>query len=79
MWQEERRADDIVASDAVAVVSDAGLIEETCRKLVAAYPYEVARNKAGQTKLLGLLVGKVIKEMAGKPPPRPPTRSCCDA
>jgi aspartyl-tRNA(Asn)/glutamyl-tRNA(Gln) amidotransferase subunit B len=70
MWQEKRRAGDIVASEAVAVVSDAGLIEETCRKLVAAYPDEVARYKAGQAKLLGFFVGKVMKEMGGKANPK---------
>ena len=47
-----------------------GLIEEICRKLVAAYPDEVARYKAGQTKLLGFFVGKVMKEMAGKANPK---------
>jgi aspartyl-tRNA(Asn)/glutamyl-tRNA(Gln) amidotransferase subunit B len=70
MWQEKRRAGDIVASEAVAVVSDAGLIEETCRKLVAAYPDEVARYKGGQAKLLGFFVGKVMKEMGGKANPK---------
>jgi aspartyl-tRNA(Asn)/glutamyl-tRNA(Gln) amidotransferase subunit B len=70
MWQEKRRAGDIVSSEAVAVVWDAGLIEETCRKLVAAYPDEVARYKAGQAKLLGFFVGKVMKEMGGKANPK---------
>ena len=70
MWQEKRRAGDIVSSEAVAVVSDAGLIEETCRKLIAAFPDEVARYKGGQAKLLGFFVGKVMKEMGGKANPK---------
>jgi len=70
MWQEKRRAGEIVASESVAVVSDAGLIEETCKKVVAAHPDEVARYKGGQSKLLGFFVGKVMKEMGGKANPK---------
>jgi aspartyl-tRNA(Asn)/glutamyl-tRNA(Gln) amidotransferase subunit B len=70
MWQEGRRAGEIVASESVAVVSDAGLIEETCKKVVAANPDEVARYRGGQSKLLGFFVGKVMKEMGGKADPK---------
>jgi aspartyl-tRNA(Asn)/glutamyl-tRNA(Gln) amidotransferase subunit B len=70
MWQEKRRAGEIVASESVAVVSDVGLIEGTCKKVVAAYPDEVARFRAGQSKLLGFFVGKVMKEMGGKADPK---------
>jgi aspartyl-tRNA(Asn)/glutamyl-tRNA(Gln) amidotransferase subunit B len=70
MWQEKRRAAEIVASESVAVVSDVGLIEGTCKKVVAAYPDEVARFRAGQSKLLGFFVGKVMKEMGGKADPK---------
>ena len=70
MWQEKRRAGEIVASESVAVVSDAGLIEETCKKVVAAHPDEVARYRGGQSKLLGFFVGKVMKEMGGKANPK---------
>ena len=70
MWQEKRRAGEIVAKEAVAVVSDAGLIEETCKAIVAAHPDEVARYRGGQSKLLGFFVGKVMKEMGGKANPK---------
>ena len=70
MWQEKRRAGEIVASESVALVSDAGLIEETCKKIVAAHPDEVARFRAGQSKQLGFFVGKVMKEMGGKADPK---------
>ena len=70
MWQEQRRAGEIVASESVAVVSDVGLIEETCKQVVAARPDEVARFRGGQSKLLGFFVGKVMKEMGGKADPK---------
>jgi aspartyl-tRNA(Asn)/glutamyl-tRNA(Gln) amidotransferase subunit B len=52
------------------VVSDVGLIEEICKKIVAAYPDEVVRYRGGQSKLLGFFVGKVMKEMGGKANPK---------
>ncbi|HEX7599810.1 MAG TPA: Asp-tRNA(Asn)/Glu-tRNA(Gln) amidotransferase GatCAB subunit B, partial [Polyangia bacterium] len=70
MWQDRRRAGDIVASESVAVVSDAGLIEATCQQIVAAFPDEVTRFRGGQGKLLGFFVGKVMKEMGGKANPK---------
>jgi aspartyl-tRNA(Asn)/glutamyl-tRNA(Gln) amidotransferase subunit B len=70
MWQEKRWAGEIVASESVAVVSDVALIEGTCKKVVAASPGEVARFRAGQSKLLGFFVGKVMKEMGGKADPK---------
>ena len=70
MWQERRRAKDIVEREAVAQVSDSGLIEEACRKVVAAHPAEVARFKGGEAKLLGFFVGAVMKETGGKANPK---------
>ena len=70
MWKEKRRAGEIVASESVALVSDAGLIEATCQKIVAAHPDEVTRFRGGQAKLMGFFVGKVMKEMGGKADPK---------
>ena len=70
MWQERRRAGDIVKSEAVAQVSDSGLLEEACRKVVGAHPAEVARFKGGEAKLLGFFVGAVMKETGGKANPK---------
>jgi aspartyl-tRNA(Asn)/glutamyl-tRNA(Gln) amidotransferase subunit B len=69
MWQERRRAADIVKTEAVAQVSDSGLIEGACQKVVAAHPGEVARFKGGDAKLLGFFVGAVMKETGGKANP----------
>jgi aspartyl-tRNA(Asn)/glutamyl-tRNA(Gln) amidotransferase subunit B len=70
MWQEKRRAGEIVSSEAVSQVSDSGVIEEACRKVVAANPDEVARYKAGNAKLIGFFVGQVMKETGGKANPK---------
>jgi aspartyl-tRNA(Asn)/glutamyl-tRNA(Gln) amidotransferase subunit B len=70
MWQERRRAGDIVKTEAVAQVSDSGLIEAACQKVVGAHSAEVARFKGGDGKLLGFFVGAVMKEMGGKANPK---------
>jgi aspartyl-tRNA(Asn)/glutamyl-tRNA(Gln) amidotransferase subunit B len=70
MWQERRRAADIVKTEAVAQVSDSGLLEGACQKVVAAHPAEVARFKGGDAKLLGFFVGAVMKETGGKANPK---------
>jgi aspartyl-tRNA(Asn)/glutamyl-tRNA(Gln) amidotransferase subunit B len=70
MWQERRRAGEIVETEAVAQVSDVQVIEDICAQVLAAHPDEVARFRAGRTQLLGFFVGAVMKETAGKANPR---------
>jgi aspartyl-tRNA(Asn)/glutamyl-tRNA(Gln) amidotransferase subunit B len=70
MWQERRRAGDIVAAESVSLVSDAAVIEAACQRVVAQSPDEVARYRAGNAKLLGFFVGKVMKETGGKANPK---------
>jgi aspartyl-tRNA(Asn)/glutamyl-tRNA(Gln) amidotransferase subunit B len=70
MWQERRRASDIVAKESLAIVSDSGVLEAACQRLVAAHPDEVARFRAGNTKLMGFFVGKLMKETGGKANPK---------
>ncbi len=70
MWRERRRAREIVEAEALHQVSDTGLIEEACRKVIAAHPDEAARYKAGRSQLLGFFVGAVMKETGGKANPR---------
>jgi len=70
MWNERRRAGDIVAAEGLAQVSDQGSIEEACRKIVAANPGELGRYRGGEKKLLGFFVGAVMKETGGKANPK---------
>jgi aspartyl-tRNA(Asn)/glutamyl-tRNA(Gln) amidotransferase subunit B len=70
MWNERRRAGDIVAAEGLAQVSDSGSIEEACRKVIAANPGELERYRAGEKKLLGFFVGAVMKETGGKANPK---------
>ena len=50
-------------------VNDTGLLEETARKVLENNPGPVEQYKSGKTKVLGFLVGQVMKEMKGKANP----------
>jgi len=70
MWNERRRAGDIVAAEGLAQVSDSSSIEDACRKVIAANPGELGRYRGGEKKLLGFFVGAVMKETGGKANPK---------
>jgi len=70
MWQDKRRAADIVATESVSLMSDSAAIEEACKRVVARSPDEVARYRGGNAKLIGFFVGNVMKETGGKANPK---------
>jgi aspartyl-tRNA(Asn)/glutamyl-tRNA(Gln) amidotransferase subunit B len=61
---------EIVRSRGLEQVRDDGLLEGWVREVVDAFPDEVARCRAGESKLLGFLVGQVMRRSAGKADPR---------
>jgi len=69
MWAEKRTAGDIVKAEGLAQVSDAGALEEACKRVVAANPEEASRFKENP-KLMGFFVGAVMKETGGKANPK---------
>jgi aspartyl/glutamyl-tRNA(Asn/Gln) amidotransferase, B subunit len=70
MWQEKRRAADIVAAESMSLMSDTAAIEEACKRVVERSPDEVARFRAGAAKVMGFFVGNVMKETGGKANPK---------
>jgi aspartyl-tRNA(Asn)/glutamyl-tRNA(Gln) amidotransferase subunit B len=56
----------IVAARGLAQVSDESAVEAAVDEVLARSPDEVARYRAGNQKLLGFLVGQVMKAMKGK-------------
>jgi aspartyl-tRNA(Asn)/glutamyl-tRNA(Gln) amidotransferase subunit B len=70
MWQERRRAAEIVAKESVSLMSDTAAIEEACKRVVERSPDEVARYRGGAAKVLGFFVGNVMKETGGKANPK---------
>jgi aspartyl-tRNA(Asn)/glutamyl-tRNA(Gln) amidotransferase subunit B len=69
MWAERRTAADLVAAEGLTQVSDAGALEEACRRVIAANPDE-ARRFGENPKLMGFFVGAVMKETGGKANPK---------
>ncbi len=60
----------IAARLGLVQVSDAGQIEVWVRETLAAHPTEVERYRAGEARLLGFLVGQVMKRSKGKADPK---------
>ncbi len=56
----------VVAARGLAQVSDESAVEAAADAVLAASPAEVERYRAGNQKLIGFLVGQVMKAMKGK-------------
>jgi aspartyl-tRNA(Asn)/glutamyl-tRNA(Gln) amidotransferase subunit B len=51
-------------------VRDTSALEGWVTEVLAAHPAEVTRYRAGETKLLGFLVGQIMKRSQGKADPK---------
>ena len=69
MWTSGRDADDIIAAEGLRQVSDTHLIEVAVRDVLAQNPEQVEQLRAGKDKVLGFLVGQVMKKTGGKANP----------
>jgi aspartyl-tRNA(Asn)/glutamyl-tRNA(Gln) amidotransferase subunit B len=56
----------LVKAEGLAQVSDRGALEAAVREVVAKNPDQVAQLKAGKEKVIGFLVGQVMKATGGK-------------
>ncbi len=63
-------ADAIIQAKGLVQVSDTSAIEQAVDAVLARAADEVARYKAGQTKLMGFFVGQVMKATQGKANPK---------
>jgi len=70
MYKTGKDAETIVKEKGLMQISDAGKIEKVVDDVITKNPKEVARYKAGEEKLLGFLVGHVMKLTKGKANPQ---------
>jgi aspartyl-tRNA(Asn)/glutamyl-tRNA(Gln) amidotransferase subunit B len=70
MYRSGRDAGEIVREKGLVQISDESAIETTVVEIVARYPKEAERFRAGEEKLLGFFVGQVMKAMKGKANPQ---------
>jgi len=66
MFESGRRAPEIVQELGLAQVSDAEVLAAVVAAVVARYPAEVAKYRAGSEKVLAWLMGQVMRETRGK-------------
>jgi aspartyl-tRNA(Asn)/glutamyl-tRNA(Gln) amidotransferase subunit B len=69
MWTSGRQATAIVEAEGLAQISDEGALETAVDQVLAAHAAPVAQYRAGQTKVLGFLVGQVMRASGGRASP----------
>ncbi len=70
MYKTGEDPDVIVKEKGLLQISDESAIEKAIDDVIATYPKEVERFKAGEEKLLGFFVGQVMKATKGKANPQ---------
>ena len=70
MWDGEGDADSVIQARGLEQMSDSAELEQAVDQVLAANPSQVEQYLAGKTKVLGFLVGQVIKASAGKANPQ---------
>jgi aspartyl-tRNA(Asn)/glutamyl-tRNA(Gln) amidotransferase subunit B len=70
MWQGDGSAQEIVDLRGLTQISDAGALEKTVEEVLKQCPNQATQYQAGETKVLGFLVGQVMKMTEGKANPQ---------
>ncbi len=70
MWQGDGSAQEIVDLRGLTQISDSDALEKTVEEVLNQCPSQVAQYQAGETKVLGFLVGQVMKMTEGKANPQ---------
>ncbi|RME75474.1 MAG: Asp-tRNA(Asn)/Glu-tRNA(Gln) amidotransferase subunit GatB [Chloroflexi bacterium] len=70
MFETGRAPKDIVRELGLEQISDAGQLEQLVRQVIADNPEAVERYRSGQEKVLGFLVGQVMRASRGKANPQ---------
>mgnify|MGYP001817864013 CR=1 FL=1 len=69
MWQGDGDADSIIDARGLKQITDSGAIEALIDAVIEANPEQVEQFRAGKEKVLGFLVGQVMKQSQGKANP----------
>lgn len=69
MYKTGKAAEEIVKEKGLVQISDSSAIEQAVADAINGNPAEVERLKAGEEKLLGFLVGQIMKSTKGKANP----------
>jgi aspartyl-tRNA(Asn)/glutamyl-tRNA(Gln) amidotransferase subunit B len=69
MWANGTEADQVIESQGLKQITDAGAIERVIDEVMAKNPGQLADYRAGKDKLFGFFVGQVMKATGGKANP----------
>lgn len=69
LWSDGGDIDEIIRSRGLEQLSDADALGDAVARCCEANPEQVAQYRAGKTKVLGFLVGQVMKDSGGKANP----------
>ena len=78
MWASGGEADGIIETRGLRQVTDAGEIARLVEAVLEAHPEQVEQYLGGAEKVLGFLVGQVMKRSRGKADPRQANRTLRD-
>jgi aspartyl-tRNA(Asn)/glutamyl-tRNA(Gln) amidotransferase subunit B len=70
IYRTGKDAEVVVREKGLVQITDSGAIEKAVDDIIAGNPQEVERYKAGEEKLIGFLVGQVMKKTKGKANPQ---------
>jgi aspartyl-tRNA(Asn)/glutamyl-tRNA(Gln) amidotransferase subunit B len=70
MWAGEGSADSVIEARKLEQLSDTGALEQVVDDVLAANPSQVEQYLGGKSKVLGFLVGQVMKASGGKANPQ---------
>ena len=70
IYSTGKDAEVVVREKGLVQITDSGAIEKAVDDIIAGNPKEVERYKAGEEKLIGFLVGQVMKTTKGKANPQ---------
>ena len=70
LWNAEGSVDEIIEARGLRQISDAGAIEVLVDQVITSHPEQVMQFRTGKTKVIGFLVGQVMKASRGKANPR---------
>jgi aspartyl-tRNA(Asn)/glutamyl-tRNA(Gln) amidotransferase subunit B len=70
IYRTGKDAEVVVREKGLVQITDSGAIEKAVDDIIAGNPKEVERYKAGEEKLIGFLVGQVMKKTKGKANPQ---------
>ncbi|MBE0425234.1 MAG: Asp-tRNA(Asn)/Glu-tRNA(Gln) amidotransferase subunit GatB [Nitrospirae bacterium] len=70
MYKTGKDAEVIIKEKGLVQITDEGEIEKAVDEIIAKYPKEVERFKAGEEKLIGFFIGQIMKATKGKANPQ---------